>query len=117
MSQQAQIPDYCNEQTVQKKRLAPRAYWLPEDKLLLNGKWEFHHASSPVLAPAPSATIATPCTDTSELFPRTEEQIWQLITVPGHWQLQGYGHPHYTNIPYPFPGKIGLENPSTHCHA
>lgn len=25
------------------------------------------------------------------------------IDVPSHWQLRGYGKPHYTNIPYPFP--------------
>lgn len=27
---------------------------------------------------------------------------WDLITVPGSWQMQGYGKPIYTNIPYPF---------------
>lgn len=27
----------------------------------------------------------------------------QPIEVPGHWQLQGYGDPQYTNIIYPFP--------------
>lgn len=26
-----------------------------------------------------------------------------FVDVPGHWQLQGYGAPHYTNIQYPFP--------------
>ena len=28
---------------------------------------------------------------------------WDPIAVPGHWQLQGYGAPAYTNIRYPFP--------------
>ncbi|HEY1485979.1 MAG TPA: beta-galactosidase, partial [Micromonosporaceae bacterium] len=28
---------------------------------------------------------------------------WSRITVPGHWQLQGYGRPAYTNVSYPFP--------------
>ena len=27
------------------------------------------------------------------------------ITVPGHWQLQGFDRPVYTNIKYPFPCK------------
>lgn len=27
---------------------------------------------------------------------------WHDIQVPGIWQLQGWGHPHYTNVPYPF---------------
>ena len=33
----------------------------------------------------------------------------------GHWQLQGYGHPHYTNFNYPFPAKppfVPSENPT-----
>jgi len=28
---------------------------------------------------------------------------WDTISVPGHWQLSGYGAPAYTNIDYPFP--------------
>ncbi len=28
---------------------------------------------------------------------------WDSITVPGHWQLQGWGLPVYTNVRYPFP--------------
>lgn len=35
----------------------------------------------------------------------------------GHWQLQGYGHPHYTNFNYPFPAKppfVPSENPTGH---
>ena len=27
----------------------------------------------------------------------------ESIEVPGHWQLQGYDHPIYTNVKYPFP--------------
>lgn len=91
MHQQTGRPDYCNEQIVQKNRLPPRAYWLPEDKLVLNGRWDFHYASSPILAPAPSATVATPSTDSSLDLPRVDETIWGQINVPGHWQLQGHG--------------------------
>ena len=25
------------------------------------------------------------------------------MTVPGHWQLQGFDHPIYTNVQFPFP--------------
>jgi beta-galactosidase len=28
---------------------------------------------------------------------------WKDIVVPGHWQLQGYGRPQYTNVIFPFP--------------
>ena len=35
--------------------------------------------------------------------PRDPGLDWDTIAVPGHWQLQGYGAPAYTNVRYPFP--------------
>jgi hypothetical protein len=35
--------------------------------------------------------------------------------VPSHWQLNGYGKPHYTNVQYPFPvdsPNVPTENPT-----
>ena len=29
-------------------------------------------------------------------------QKWEKISVPGSWQLQGYGQPIYTNVKHPF---------------
>ncbi|KAJ5724983.1 Glycoside hydrolase family 2 N-terminal [Penicillium malachiteum] len=77
----SECPDFCNEQVVQRNRLPTRAYWIPEDSLLLNGSWDFQYAPTP--------------------FHEVED--WNSIQVPGHWQLQGYGRPQYTNVPYPFP--------------
>ncbi|CAD6564330.1 MAG: hypothetical protein ASARMPREDX12_002627 [Alectoria sarmentosa] len=92
-------PDYMNERVFQRNRLPPRAYFLPAEHLSLSGKWRFHYASSPL-----------------ELEPDLlDDGAWDLIDVPGHWQLQGYGHPHYTNIDYPFPTNppfIPSENPT-----
>ena len=28
---------------------------------------------------------------------------WADLPVPSNWQMHGYGKPHYTNVPYPFP--------------
>jgi beta-galactosidase len=53
----------------------------------LNGQWSFRLA--PTLGDA--AAWADPGSG------------WDLITVPGHWQLQGWGSPAYTNVRYPFP--------------
>jgi beta-galactosidase len=39
---------------------------------------------------------------------------WGEIEVPGHWELQGYGVPVYSNVTYPHPKdppRIGDENP------
>lgn len=93
------LPDYMNERVFGRNRIPPRAYFLPSHSLLLSGRWRFHYASSP-LETEPSSDDA---------------DAWSLIDVPGHWQLQGYGHPHYTNIQYPFPVNppfVPSENPT-----
>ena len=57
-------------------------------RLLLDGEWEFRFFSSPDEVNGdhlPGAAGA-----------------WEKITVPGCWDMQGYGHPHYTNIVMPF---------------
>ena len=69
----------------------------------LSGTWKFHFDPSPELAP--------------EGFEREEYDAddWDDIAVPAHWQLSGYGHPHYTNVVYPFPldpPRVPTENPT-----
>jgi len=82
--------DWENPALTGRNRLEPHT-WLapwPEERAashLLNGQWDFALFPSPVAVPAP-ADIA-----------------WGSIRVPGVWQLQGHGHPHYTNVVYPFP--------------
>ncbi len=58
---------------------------------LLNGDWQFHWAPNPGAAP--------------EGFQQAEydASAWDTVAVPANWQLQGYGHPQYTNVQYPFP--------------
>ncbi len=88
----SETPDYCNQLVVQRNRLPARSYWIPEESVLLNGTWDFQ------LAPTPLHTV----------------DDWRSIEVPGHWQLQGHGRPHYTNVPYPFPIDppfVPTENP------
>jgi beta-galactosidase len=80
-------PDYANERVFQRNRLPPRAYFLPKHNLSLNGLWRFHYAATPLHA-VPAAR---------------DKGAWSTIEVPGHWQLQGFGHPHYTNFQFPFP--------------
>ena len=57
---------------------------------LLNGNWKFHYAQNPTAAPA---TFYQEDYDVDD---------WDTIAVPSHWQLNGYGRPHYTNVVYPF---------------
>ncbi|MFJ1914740.1 glycoside hydrolase family 2 TIM barrel-domain containing protein [Streptomyces sp. NPDC088147] len=74
--------------------------------LSLNGDWRFHLAPDP--AHVPDAFW-------SETF---DDTAWDLLPVPSHWQLHGYGAPVYTNIRYPFPVDppyVPQENP-TGCY-
>jgi beta-galactosidase len=95
-------PDYSNEHVFRRGCLPARCDFLPSKTLSLSGVWDFCYSASPQEAPAP--------TDDP-----TDGIEWQNIDVPGHWQLQGYGHPHYTNIKFPFPvypPHVPTENPT-----
>lgn len=68
-------------------RVAPRAYYIPEGKAeyqLLNGTWRFAWFARDFEAPE-------------------EITAWDTIPVPSCWQLQGYEHPNYSNVNYPYP--------------
>lgn len=80
-------PDYENHQLPHRHRLPARAHLIPDDALSLNGTWQFHYAVTPAEAPTPDADATG----------------WAELPVPSCWQMHGYGHPHYTNIQYPFP--------------
>ncbi len=56
----------------------------------LDGKWAFHWSKDPDSRPV------------SFFMNDYDVTGWDLIDVPGNWQMQGYGRPIYTNIPYPF---------------
>lgn len=58
----------------------------------LNGSWFFHYAKNFGQMPA---GIESDEFDVSG---------WSSIKVPGHFETQGYGKPHYTNICYPWNG-------------
>ncbi len=58
---------------------------------ILNGSWRFCWYHSPGAV--------------DESFPSMDydDTDWDLVAVPGNWQMQGYGRPIYTNVRYPFP--------------
>ena len=95
-------PDHQNHTVFRRNTLPPRSYYIPETSLLLNGRWDFSYSSCPEEAPSPG--------DEAPL-----EADWGSIDVPGHWQLQGHGRPHYTNTQYPIPvcpPFVPSENPT-----
>jgi len=56
----------------------------------LNGIWKFKWVGKPEKRPLD--------------FFKLDYDVsgWDKITVPANWQLQGYGTPIYSNVPYPF---------------
>ena len=54
----------------------------------LNGAWRFYWSPNPDLRPK----------DFYE--ERFDSSLWPLVTVPGNWQLQGFGLPIYSNMTY-----------------
>lgn len=109
--------DWENPALLGRGRRPPRAYFFPYPTaelartfdprtspwfLDLNGNWKFR------LAP----TVA----EAGE--PPWDSDTWGTIPVPSNWQMLGHGHPHYTNVPYPFPldpPRVPTENP-TGCY-
>ncbi|MBE5800762.1 MAG: DUF4981 domain-containing protein [Clostridiales bacterium] len=68
-------------------------------KSCLNGRWQFFYAETPEM-----------CPDGFEQ-PAYDRSGWDEINVPGHIQMQGYGVPQYTNVPYPWDGHERLNPP------
>ncbi|MCC6567935.1 MAG: DUF4981 domain-containing protein [Anaerolineales bacterium] len=64
----------------------PSAYYLS-----LNGDWRFFLAPNPDSAPKEFH------------LPESSAADWDVIRVPGNWQLQGYDIPYYTDVQLPFP--------------
>ena len=61
-----------------------------QEIMSLDGQWLFHWSKDPESRPAD--------------FYREDYDVsgWDKITVPGNWQLQGFGKPIYVNMQYPF---------------
>jgi beta-galactosidase len=57
---------------------------------LLNGDWQFHWSPNPASAP--------------QGFHREDfdASLWDIVAVPGNWQVQGYGIPRYLSGGYAF---------------
>jgi beta-galactosidase len=85
--------------------LPPRAWWPASDarRVGLGGAWRFRLSAT---AQAEDDSFARPGYDAAR---------WDVLPVPSHWPLQGYGQPAYTNVRYPFPVDppyVPTENPT-----
>lgn len=65
-------------------------------KKSLNGKWRFHFANN----------LAGRSVDFFK--PDFDYSAFDYIEVPGHFETQGYGRLHYTNVTYPWDGHENI---------
>jgi beta-galactosidase/beta-glucuronidase len=101
-----EIPDWVNLKVLERGLLPSHAHLIPYDSWEhaleqsseasayyqgLNGDWPFMYAESPIEAPL------------DFMDPDYSTADWPVIPVPSNWQLHGYGRPHYSSCPYPFP--------------
>lgn len=69
----------------------------------LDGDWAFRLVDRPEDVPGEFPS------------PDLDDAGWPRIRVPGHWTLQGYDRPRYTNVQMPFandPPRVPAENPT-----
>src|SRR3954465_1964332 len=93
--------DWENLEILQRNRLPEHSYFfsyetkeaaftyersLSSHFKLLNGMWKFNYSEHAGAAPE----------DFYQLDYNTDD--WDQLVVPSHWQMNGYGHPHYTNV-------------------
>ena len=93
----SQVHDWENPAVIGiNKEKAHATFVLPSEKateqrvVSLNGLWRFKWSPNPESRP--------------EDFYKQDYSVaqWDLIQVPGNWQMQGFGLPIYTNMAYPF---------------
>ena len=92
-----QVPDWENPRVVGINKeeyhstlMLPSGKSSCEEIVSLNGRWKFYWSPDPQSRP-------------SDFYKNNfDVSGWDNISVPGTWQLQGYGKPIYTNWTYPF---------------
>ena len=97
VAQESTVPDWENPEIIGiNKEKAHATFVLPSEKaadsrvVSLNGLWRFKWSPDPE---------SRPIDFYKQDYSTTK---WDLIQVPGNWQMQGFGLPIYTNISYPF---------------
>lgn len=89
------LPDRLNPEVVGINNLPPRSTFASTayKQVSLDGDWRFNLVDTP---------DAVPFNFSMEDF-GTDMVEWKTIPVPSNFQMEGYGYPVYTNIPYPWP--------------
>jgi len=88
--------DWEDQSVLQRNREAARAAFFPfgeragDRQLSLNGEWQFHWTPTPAEQPA------------GFFQPSFDDSDWGRMTVPGDWEMNGFGTPIYCSSGYTF---------------
>jgi beta-galactosidase len=88
-----------NPEISQLNRIDAHVNVFSNERQSLNGKWKFKLVDKPAKR------------NTAWLTDGFDYSGWDEITVPGHWQLQGFDYPQYTNIRYPWEADDAIAPP------
>ena len=88
-------PEWQNLEVQSINRLPAHSPWCNTLSMSLDGTWRFKLCEHPSQLPA------------GFFLPDYNDNEWKEISVPGCWELQGYGEPIYTNWAYPFTDEPG----------
>ena len=101
-----ELQDWNNIEVLQRNRLCTRPFYtgyadresaaaMHREKSgnykLLNGSWDFTYYENPLETPE------------DFMKPEFDSSGWGKMPVPGHWQLNGFGYPHYNDAISLFP--------------
>lgn len=92
LSVNAQGDAWKDSKVNQINRLPMHTSFAPKEqqRVSLHGQWNFNYVTSPDQAPANFFAVGY------------DDSNWGKMTVPGMWELNGYGDPMYVNIGYPW---------------
>ena len=95
--------DWENADVTSRNRMPMTAsFATPQTKTTsLNGKWAFRHFNN-----------ATDAGTADKFYEKGYDTSgWGTISVPGLWELEGYGKPMYVNVGYPWRGLFDNNPP------
>ncbi len=100
----AELPDWQDPELFQKNRLPMSAHFQTDGiKLDLNGVWNFRWYEN------------IDDRDLDFFSKNYNDSDWDTISVPGMWELNGYGAPLYNNFGFPWEGHYN-PNPPFPCY-
>ncbi len=86
----AKAPEWQDANVNQINRLPMHTNWEKADKVSLHGDWKFNWVQDADQRPTNFYEVGL------------DDSTWDIMPIPGNWELNGYGDPIYVNVGYPW---------------